>query len=226
MYCSRSTFYKYCRLLQITCNRKKKKNIYNPLRATAPLQILHLDVTLYKLINGTKVYLHVVRDNFSRAVLACKIATACCSQNSKEIMEEVLKKYNLMEKEGQLITDGGSENKGALQEWLNKPGMLWKKLIAQIDIVQSNSMVEAANKMLKYGFLHHLKIETLPELAQQLPTILTTYNDMPLGCLHGCTPNQVLAGKIPDKKYFAHSIKNAQSQRVIKNGKIVCKNPC
>ena len=38
------------------------------------------------------------------------------------------------------------ENKGKLEEWMNRPGMLWKELIVHLDIIQSNSMVEVANK--------------------------------------------------------------------------------
>lgn len=147
--------------------------------------------------------MHVIRDNFSKAILGCKAAANCCSQNSKEILEEVLLKYHLLNTKGTLITDDGSENKGALQEFIARPGMLWKKLIAQLDIIQSNSMVEAANKILKYRFLFHRSFETLAELQLVLSDILAEYNNMPLGSLSGLTPNEVLNGKIPDKKLFA-----------------------
>lgn len=48
----------------------------------------------------------------------------------------------------------GMEHKGKLEEWGNKPGMLLQKLVAQIDIVQSNTMIEAINKILKYCYLY------------------------------------------------------------------------
>lgn len=67
-------------------------------------------------------------------------------------------------REGALVTDDGMENKGKLEEGINKPGMLWKKLIAQIDIIQSNSMVEAANKILKYHFLYPKPVADTEEL--------------------------------------------------------------
>ena len=164
LYCSPSTFYKYCRLLNITCSINRKQINYQPLAATAPLKMLHLDLTIYRMQNGVQVYLNVIRDNFSRAILGCKVADNCCSQNSVAVFEEVLLKYNLMGKEGILVTDDGSENKGDLQEWISKPGILWKKLIAQIDIVQSNSIVEAANKILKYRFLYHRCFDTFEQL--------------------------------------------------------------
>jgi hypothetical protein len=226
LHCSRSTFYKYCRLMNITCLKKTKPCNYEPLTSPAPLKMLHLDVTIYRLLNGTKVYLHVIRDNFSKAILGCKAAANCCSQNSKEILEEVLLKYNLLDTQGTLITDGGSENRGALQEFITKPGLLWKKLIAQLDIVQSNSMVEAANKILKYRFLFHRCFETLSELQLALPGILSQYNNMPLGCLYGLTPSEVLEGKMPDKKLFTDKINAEKKLRMIANQKIICDNTC
>lgn len=81
-------------------------------------------------------------------------------------------------------------------------GMLWKQIIAQLDIVQSNSMVEAANKILKHQFLHHLNVETTEDLIADLPQILKAYNNRPALCLHGVTPQEVLDGKKPDKDFY------------------------
>ena len=226
LFCSRSTFYKYCRLLSITnCKKHKHKN-YKPLIAKAAKQILHLDVTIYSLQNGTKVYLHVLRDNFSKAILGCKAAANCCSKNSKGLLEEVLVKYNLMNNEGLLITDDGSENKGELQTLVNKPGMLWKKLVAQIDIVQSNSMVEAANKILKYQFLFHKVFDSLEQLQFALPLILAEYNNMPNASLFGLTPSEVIAGAIPNKNLYSVEIANSKKLRLFANQKIICNNTC
>jgi putative transposase len=52
-----------------------------------------------------------------------------------------------------LITDGGSENKGEVDVFVNDVNTNLRKWIAQTDIVQSNSMVEAVNKRMKYDFL-------------------------------------------------------------------------
>jgi len=43
-------------------------------RASAPDQIWHVDTTLIKLVDGTKVYLHAVIDNYSRKILAWSVA--------------------------------------------------------------------------------------------------------------------------------------------------------
>lgn len=74
------------------------------------------------------------------------------------------------------MTDGGLENCGAETELLARPGMLWKKLVAQVDIVQSNSMVEAMNKIIKYLYLYRNVIATTDDLQKLLPTMMTDYN--------------------------------------------------
>lgn len=144
--CSISTFYKYCRLKGISKKPIRKPKSYTPVFASAPLKTLHMDVTLFRTANSVKHYLYLIRDNYSRAILACNVTTEYSSNMAKETLQQVLQRFGLMNKEGTLITDNGSENKGALAQWLNKPGILWKKLIAQVDIIQSNSMAEAANK--------------------------------------------------------------------------------
>jgi putative transposase len=43
-------------------------------RASAPNEAWHLDVTILKLLDGTKAYVHAVIDNFSRRILAWTVA--------------------------------------------------------------------------------------------------------------------------------------------------------
>ena len=53
------------------------------IRATCPNEIWHIDVSVLKLLDGTKAYIHAVIDNFSRKILAWTIGapldpTATC----------------------------------------------------------------------------------------------------------------------------------------------------
>ena len=43
-------------------------------RASGPDEVWHIDTTIIKLIDGTKIYLHAVIDNFSRRILAWHVA--------------------------------------------------------------------------------------------------------------------------------------------------------
>ncbi|WP_270087237.1 hypothetical protein [Sphingobacterium sp. SYP-B4668] len=226
VHCSLSTFYKYCRLLNITRVRVKNPRKYSPYRTDAPLKVLHQDITIFKTINGVKHYIYVIRDNFSRAILACKVATEYNSEVARQTLEDVLQKHDLMNREGALVTDDGMENKGKLEEWMNKPGLLWKKLIAQLDIIQSNSMVEAANKILKYRFLYTKQVANTDELIIVLKNAVRSYNQIPNAQLYGFTPYEVLAGAVPDKHHFKTQIALGIKQRLTENRNFPCKMVC
>ena len=104
--------------------------------------------------------------------------------------------------------------------------MLWKKLVAQVDIIQSNSMVEAANKILKYQYLFVQNIADTEALENTLPAILDDYNNRPQYFLTCYTPNEVLAGAIPDKQRFKQAIAGAREKRMLVNRNFGCSNTC
>ena len=112
-----------------------------------------MDITIFRPSDHTRFYIYLVINNFSRAILSWKASL----QNSSEIALENLKKacykYDLLKSDTQLIVDDGTENKGSINEFLALPEVQLNKQIAQIDIRQSNSMIEAANKRLKYDYL-------------------------------------------------------------------------
>jgi hypothetical protein len=142
------------------------------------------------------------------------VATEYSSEIARQTFETVLKRFGLMEQEGLLETDGGTENKGALEEMLSRPGMLWKKLAAQIDIIQSNGMIEAANKILKYRYyLYPKTISGMLELEKELQEAVVDFNAMPNGQLYGFTPNEVLSGAIPSNEGYKEQIHLATFKR-------------
>ncbi len=56
------------------------------MRASAPNKIWHVDTTLIRLLNGTRVYLHAVIDNFSRRILAWKLSSAFDPNTTAELL--------------------------------------------------------------------------------------------------------------------------------------------
>lgn len=88
--CCQSTFYKYCRLLNITRKPIKRPKKYIPFVADKALTVLHQDITIFRTINGIKHYIYVI-DNFSRAILACKGAIEYNSEMARQTLEEYCK---------------------------------------------------------------------------------------------------------------------------------------
>ena len=89
---SYSTFLKYVKLLKIEIKkyiRKRKPG----LRATRINQFWHADVTILKLINGIKIYIYLLIDNFSNFILSYRISSTLSANTRKDTVEEAYEKY-------------------------------------------------------------------------------------------------------------------------------------
>ncbi len=58
------------------------------LRASTPNEAWHVDVSIVRLLDGTRAYLHAVIDNFSRRILAWKVADHVDPMNTCRVLEE------------------------------------------------------------------------------------------------------------------------------------------
>jgi hypothetical protein len=111
-----------------------------------------------------------------------------------------------------LITDDGSENHGETSMFLDtceSPKI--SQLFAQKTIIHSNSMIEAANKQIKYYFLYHKEIANFEQLENYLPMAIKDYNHRPHDSLNGLSPIETLNGKLPTQVSFASQIALARS---------------
>ena len=221
---SLSTFYKYVRLMGLKKLRPKvkKKRSKIGIRATKPFDVLHMDVTVFKTLDGLKAYIYIIQDNFSRSILGWRVALSCNAQIACDNLREVCLQHGLFNRSLQLITDDGSENNGAVNDFLLQQDVCIKKLVAQKDILFSNSMVEAVNKKIKYEFLKRVQLEDFNALEQFLSKVVPEYNNRPHGVLYGCSPAKVLAGRLPDSVRFRKEIMAAKARRYRENGSGNC----
>jgi putative transposase len=112
------------------------------IRANQPNEIWHLDVTVIRLLNGTKLYLHGLVDNFSRRLLAWKLEEKLSPTTTCEVLAEAAKCLPVVEFQVTLLTDGGVENVNDTVDNFLLSGVL-KRVLAQVEIVESNSIVES-----------------------------------------------------------------------------------
>ena len=121
------------------------------------------------------------------------------------------------------MTDDGSENYGPVQDFLlNAENPQLQHIVAQKDVEFSNSMIEAANKNLKYRFLYHKNIPDFNSLCQYLPQAVEDFNNRPHDVLDGLTPLEVLAGKTFDKNYHTGQMRLAKAGRIAENKQQKC----
>jgi putative transposase len=79
---SLATFRKYAKLTNphLSDRRKKLQKNWIGLRAYASKQILHMDVSIFRPSDYSKVYLYFILDNFSRAILGWKASLQYSSE--------------------------------------------------------------------------------------------------------------------------------------------------
>jgi transposase InsO family protein len=104
------------------------------------------------LLDGSRVYLHAVLDNFSRRILAWRLNDTFETGTTAEFLKEAAK--GLPENtEPSAVMDSGVENVNGSVNELVSDGTI-QRILAQVDIVESNSMIEAWWRQLKHQWLY------------------------------------------------------------------------
>ncbi|MEY5133141.1 MAG: hypothetical protein RLZZ198_1145 [Bacteroidota bacterium] len=168
LFLSDSTWYKYAKFLGV--NRPKsnsrRKKTKKGIRATAPNQKWHADVSVFKIYN-VKHYIYLVADNFSRRILSWKVSDKLIASIRVQTIREAYQNASLMESElnVDLIVDGGSENNNSvMDDFIEDSKINIHKLVALRDIHFSNSLVEAHFSLIKYNYMYRMKINSLSDL--------------------------------------------------------------
>ena len=65
------------------------------IRAIRPNQLWHIDVTIVRLVDGTKAYLQAVIDDYSRYVLVWKVSADISAVNTRDLLLSALAKAKI-----------------------------------------------------------------------------------------------------------------------------------
>lgn len=223
-----NTWYKYARLMRL--NRRKfkkpKKDYDEGLRANAPDEKWHADITELKTADGRTSYIYLVMDNFSRYITSWRVADKVCAKVRIETFEETIINAGLKPKQKEkteLIVDGGTENNNKSVETLPEKYPV-DKLIALKDILKSNSMIESLNKIIKYDYLYPRNIHDQEELIKIMRKIVVPdYNDKrPHGQLSGLTPAEAYGRKTVNFKKIREKMVEAHHKRIAYNQTHAC----
>jgi putative transposase len=215
-----NTWYKYARLMKIKRMRPRKIKIKYEVgvRAEAPNEKWHADITELRTADGKKCYIYLVVDNYSRYITSWRVSHKICAKTRIETFKETMINAGLkpcLNLITELIVDGGTENNNKSVEAFieNKP---LKKSIAGKDILKSNSMVEAINKVLKYNYLFPRNIQNKTQLINVMKNVvIPDYNDKrPHGSLHGLTPLEAYGKRKVNFKKIREKMKEAYVQRI------------
>lgn len=214
---SLNTWYKYANKLGIVRSRPHSRRMKSneSVRATAPNQIWHADITVFITADKIKHYIYLVVDNFSRKILSWKVTDSVSAVTRQKTLLDALQKENVSDPAVLLITDGGPENN--LKVFLEEMQLPMEHRRALIDVRYSNSIVEASNKTLKYNYLYKKEIENGEQLIEWMEWSVDDFHNRPHISHQGLTPNEKQENILLDRALLAQNIKQATSERKMLN---------
>ncbi len=161
------------------------------IRASRPNEIWHVDMTVIRLLDGTRTYLHAVIDNFSRRMLAWKVSPTFDPACTAELL--LTASADLVDQTPTVLTDGGVENFNSAVDKLVTSGIL-SRLLAMTDIVFSNSMIESWFRSIKHQWLFLNTLDTVTAVEKLVSFYIAEHN--------GAIPHSAFKGQTPDEMYF------------------------
>jgi transposase InsO family protein len=222
---SPSTWY---RLVKKAGWRRPRNRVYPAkpkigIRAKAPGELLHLDVTIIRLLDGTRAYLHAVIDNYSRRILSWTLEESLGSGGTCRILRESVLQLKNCPEHTIVVADSGSENvNGAVDDFLD--GEELTRVLAQVEITFSNSMIEAFWRSLKHSWLYLHSLDSFAALRRLIEFYVTAHNEvMPHSAFQGQTPDEVFFG-IGDEvtKRLSEARESARGKRMDVNRAVRC----
>lgn len=220
-----NTWYKYARLMKIKRCRKKKfvKKYDEGLRAEAPNEKWHADITEIQTADGKTSYIYFVVDNYSRYITSWRVASKISAKIRLETFIETIRNARIEpnktdEIETELIVDGGSENNNKKVETFIEKYPI-EKLVALKDILASNAMVESLNKLIKYDYLFPKQLQNQTQLRNYMRDfVIPDYNTKrPHGSLSGLTPEEAYRQKKVNFKKIREKMVAAHKDRICYN---------
>ena len=194
------------------------------IRASRVGEILHVDVTVIRLLDGTKVFLQAVMDNFSRKILAWRVSSALEPWRTGELIKQAASELQKVVSHGtNLLADSGVENVNTdVDEALKVTGIV--RILAQIEVSYSNSMVEALWRQMKHAWLFINRLDTFATVERLVAFYVEQHNSvMPHWTLKGRTSDEVFKGEavdLPERLRAAH--RDAIRARIEANRRLSC----
>jgi putative transposase len=163
------------------------------LRTTRADEMWHIDTTVIRLLDGTRAYLHAVIDNFSRRILAWRVAETFAPVNSVTVLLEASRAAAPSDTAPVVLADASVENVNAQVDELIHTGVL-RRLLAFTELKFSNSMIEAWWRSLKHQWLFLHPQDSVTTIRRLVAFYVDEHNRV--------LPHSAFRGQTPDEMYF------------------------
>ncbi len=162
-------------------------------RTTRADELWHIDTSVIRLLDGTRAYLHAVIDNFSRRILAWRVADTIAPVNSVAVLLDARRGATPSGTVPVVMADGGVENVNAQVDDLITTGVL-RRVLAFTELKFSNSMIEAWWRSLKHQWLFLHPLDSVTTVRRLVAFYVDEHN--------GVLPHSAFRGQTPDEMYF------------------------
>ncbi len=143
------------------------------------------------------MYLHAILDNFSGRILAWRLNDTFETGTTAELLKEAAKELP----DGTVpsaVMDSGVENVNGTVNELVSDGTI-QRILAQVDIVESNSMIEAWWRQLKNQWLYLNELDSANSVRKFVAFYVEQHNSV--------VPHFAFQGQTPDEMYFGTGAK-------------------
>ena len=156
-------------------------------------EMWHIDTSVIRLLDGTRAYLHAVIDNFSRRILAWRVADTFAPVNSVAVLFEASQGATDSTTTPVVLADGGVENVNAQDDDLITTGVL-RRVLAFTELKFSNSMIKAWWRSLKHQWLFLHSLDSTTTVRRLVAFYVEEHNRV--------LPHSAFRGQTPDEMYF------------------------
>jgi putative transposase len=161
-------------------------------RATQPNEAWHVDTTVIKLLDRTRAHIHATIDNFSRKILPWTVAERLDPTSTCQVLLAA-SKHLVSAGRPLLYADSGIENvNGAVDATLFSACL--ERVLAQVDVTFSNSMIEAFWRSLKHQWLYLNSLDSIERVRTLVGFYVEQHNTV--------MPHAAFSGQTPDEMYF------------------------
>jgi transposase InsO family protein len=194
-------------------------------RATAPNEVWHIDTTILKLLDGTRAYLRAVIDNYSRKILAWTVTAQLEPMATGQVLYAA-GKHLVCAGQPIVYVDSGVENLNSAVDAALLAACL-NRVLAQVEVAFSNSMIEAFWRSLKHQWLYLNSLDSIERLRTLVAFFIEEYNtQMPHPAFSGQTPDEMYFGTAVDlPAELAAARSTAREERLAANRAMSC-NQC
>jgi putative transposase len=192
-------------------------------RASRPNEYWHLDVTVIKLLDGTRTYLHAAIDNFSRRILAWRLMLRLEPNTTCQLLAEAAKHLPAGSDATSVVADSGVENVNEeVNAWFDIGPL--RRVLAQVEVSFSNSVIEAGWRSSKHGWLCLHQLDTFAALEKLIAFYVEQHNSVvPHAAFAGQTPDEMYLGRgdhVPGELAAGHA--RARAARLESNRRLSC----